>query len=205
MDKEAPYVQGQSPSRGVREYFYFIDHQGMLFLDDTKIKNFTSCFKDVKFLEFFFSRLRLNTSSRYTCFPYLSPCGRERNYVHCDDVPLVYTAFVEGSDPPLLRYNHGGRTMTAPWQPEAVLMGDGGRLYHPPPLAPPALFEAAPAALIATKLALKLADGFRFEGGEEVHPSHLEWAGREYVLHRSLDGALRSMADRRGPGGLEEG
>lgn len=29
-EEEAPYVQGQSPSRGVREYFYFIDHQGMV-------------------------------------------------------------------------------------------------------------------------------------------------------------------------------
>lgn len=67
------YVQGQSPEPKVREYFYYIDHQGMviwifilysrkfavmkktlkflqLFLDDTKIKNFTSCFKGEKYL-----------------------------------------------------------------------------------------------------------------------------------------------------------
>lgn len=42
------YVQGQSPERRIREYFYYIDHQGMLFLDDVRIKNFTSCFKDGK-------------------------------------------------------------------------------------------------------------------------------------------------------------
>lgn len=39
------YVQGQSPSPKVREYFYYIDHQGQLFLDDTKVKNFITCFK----------------------------------------------------------------------------------------------------------------------------------------------------------------
>lgn len=25
-----PYVQGQSPERKIREYFYYIDHQGMV-------------------------------------------------------------------------------------------------------------------------------------------------------------------------------
>ena len=69
----ATYVQGQYPKSGGREYFYYIDHQGMvglwilvlrrlvdyifiqicsviflsvqLFLDDSPMKNFTSCFK----------------------------------------------------------------------------------------------------------------------------------------------------------------
>ena len=40
------YTQGQSPEPSVREYFYYIDHQGMLFLDDAKIKNFTCCYKE---------------------------------------------------------------------------------------------------------------------------------------------------------------
>ncbi|KAH0554424.1 hypothetical protein KQX54_010584 [Cotesia glomerata] len=40
------YIQGQSPKSRIREYFYFINHQGMLFLDDARMKNFTSCFKD---------------------------------------------------------------------------------------------------------------------------------------------------------------
>uniref|UniRef100_A0A0P4VR13 Uncharacterized protein n=1 Tax=Scylla olivacea TaxID=85551 RepID=A0A0P4VR13_SCYOL len=40
------YEQGQNPQPGIREYFYYIDHQGMLFLDDARMKNFTSCFKD---------------------------------------------------------------------------------------------------------------------------------------------------------------
>lgn len=43
------YEQGQSPEKGIREYFYFIDHQGQLFLDDAKMKNFTSCFKGFTF------------------------------------------------------------------------------------------------------------------------------------------------------------
>lgn len=76
------YNQGQYVDKRIREYFYYIDHQGQLFLDDTKVKNFITCFKDKAFLEFFFKRLKKNSTDRYQeSFPYLSLCGRERNYV----------------------------------------------------------------------------------------------------------------------------
>lgn len=56
------------------------------------MKNFTSCFKEKKFLQFFFSRIRKNDTGRFENeFPYLSPCGRERNYIRCDDLPIVFT------------------------------------------------------------------------------------------------------------------
>ncbi|KAJ8979030.1 hypothetical protein NQ317_003133 [Molorchus minor] len=74
------YIQGQEPEPKIREYFYYVDHQGMLFLDDARMKNFTSCFKEKKFLKFFFDRLRLNTTGRYKEFPFVSLCGRERNF-----------------------------------------------------------------------------------------------------------------------------
>jgi len=38
------YEQGQQVGKQ-REYYYFIDHNGQLFLDDARMKNFTSCFK----------------------------------------------------------------------------------------------------------------------------------------------------------------
>lgn len=56
----ATYIQGQSPEARIREYFYYMDHQGMLFLDDSKMKNFTSAFKDKQFLKFFISRIKIN-------------------------------------------------------------------------------------------------------------------------------------------------
>ena len=76
------YVQGQYFNKKTREYFYYIDHQGQLFLDDAKVKNFISCFQDKEFLAFFFQRVRLNNTGRYEKdFPYVSPCGREKNYI----------------------------------------------------------------------------------------------------------------------------
>lgn len=63
-----------------------------MFLDDARIKNFTSCFKEQKFLEFFYKNLKFNETDRHVeAFPYLSLCGRERNYLRCDDLPLVVT------------------------------------------------------------------------------------------------------------------
>lgn len=48
-----------------REWFYFIDHKGMLFLEETEPKNYTSCLKDTRFLNFFFSNLRLNETGQF--------------------------------------------------------------------------------------------------------------------------------------------
>ena len=62
------YLQGQSPEPRVREYFYYMDHQGMLFMDDSKVKNFTSCYKDKQFLKFFISRIAHNHSGNVLTF-----------------------------------------------------------------------------------------------------------------------------------------
>ena len=46
-----PYVQGQSPSPGIREYFFYVDHNGMLFQDDSKMKHWTAAMKEKKLLD----------------------------------------------------------------------------------------------------------------------------------------------------------
>ena len=48
-----------------REYFYQIDHKGMLFLEETEPKNYTSCLKDAQFLDFFFKNLRKNETGQF--------------------------------------------------------------------------------------------------------------------------------------------
>ena len=67
-----------------------------LYMDDAKMKNFTSCFKEQHFLKFFFTRLKMNDLGRFNEeFPYLSPCGRERNFVRCDDLPIVFNQVID--------------------------------------------------------------------------------------------------------------
>ncbi|XP_077637860.1 UPF0598 protein C8orf82 homolog [Lonchura striata] len=86
------YRQGQRPEPGVREYFYYLDLHGRLFLDDAKVKNFSTCYRDVAFLSSFFGRLQPNRSGRFEArFPFVWRCGGERNFLRCADVPAVFT------------------------------------------------------------------------------------------------------------------
>ncbi|XP_058830308.1 UPF0598 protein CG30010 [Topomyia yanbarensis] len=175
------YVQGQSPAPSIREYFYYIDHEGMLFLDDARIKNFTSCFKEKKFLEFFFKRIRLNDGERYReSFPFLSPCGRERNYIRCDDVPVVFThVFQDSNGIDQLSYAHAGDLLAVPWEPSRICMFPlSGRVYHPAPE------RYGSIGLIRSKLAIELSKHLSFLEGENNPPTHFSWKQATYELDR---------------------
>ncbi|CAL1539379.1 unnamed protein product [Lymnaea stagnalis] len=179
------YIQGQSHDTKTREYFYFIDHQGQLFLDDARMKNFTSCFKEKDFLVFFFKRLKRNTSGKYMDeFPYLSPCGRELNFVRCDDTPIVYTHILDSSssEPGLLSYNGAGDRLTVNFEPENICMlPETGRVYHP------ASEQYGGIGLIKSSLAIELSKHFEFlSGGETEPPSHLTWRDCRYELTNIL-------------------
>lgn len=51
---------------------------------------------DKKFLAFFFKHLKKNNTGRYMSdFPFLSICGLERNFIRCDDLPLVFTKVIQ--------------------------------------------------------------------------------------------------------------
>lgn len=177
------YVQGQEPEPKIREYFYFIDHQGQLFLDDARIKNFTSCFKEKDFLVFFFKRLRLNESDRYADeFPYLSPCGRERNFIRCDDKPIVYTHLIESdSGETLLSFGGAGNAMTTEFLPSRICMlPNTGRVYHPAPA------KLGGIGLIKSSLAIELSKYFEFENGEDNPPTLFTWKGEKLRLTNDL-------------------
>ena len=178
------YVQGQSPDRGIREYFYYIDHQGMLFLDDARMKNFTSCFKEKQFLKFFFSRLKLNDTGRYyPAFPFLSPCGKERNFIRCDDLPIVFTNVLDGErSEPKLAFNHADRYLTVSFKPEKICMTNSGRVYHPAPE------KVGGVGLISDKLSIEWTADKRFEfaNGEDNPPTHFNWDKQKIILDNEL-------------------
>lgn len=57
---------------------------------------FTVTVADKKFLAFFFKHMKRNNTGRYMDeFPFLSICGVERNFVRCDDLPLVFTKVIQ--------------------------------------------------------------------------------------------------------------
>ncbi|KAJ8920757.1 hypothetical protein NQ315_004897 [Exocentrus adspersus] len=177
--KTISYVQGQEPEPKIREYFYYIDHQGMLFLDDARMKNFTSCFKEKKFLKFFFNQLRINTTGRYQEFPYISLCGRERNFVRCDDYPFVFTHVLKKDGELRLAYNYAEDLLTLKFQPQKIFMlPTTGRVYHPAPE------RAGDIGLVKSKLAIEFSKYFLFEEGEANPPTQFIFDNKTYILDR---------------------
>nr|XP_020671008.1 UPF0598 protein C8orf82 homolog [Pogona vitticeps] len=189
------YQQGQSPSPRTREYFYYVDHQGQLFLDDAKVKNFITCFKEKQFLVFFFKQLTMNRSGRYEdSFPYLSPCGREHNYVRCDDRPVVFTHLLRGtSGEELLSYCGGAERLVVPFQPEKLLMlPENGRVYHPGPE------KAGGVGLVKSALAFELSPGFQYDRGAGQPPTHFHWQNQRHALTNELLPFIRGKTEEEG-------
>lgn len=151
-----------------------------LFLDDSKMKNFTSCFKEKKFLEFFFKRIKLNTTGRYTeDFPYISLCGKERNFIRCDDVPIVYTHIITKDSKDLMTFGYAGDLLAIPFIPEKIYMLPlTGRVYHP------ADDKYGGVGLVRSKLAIELSKHFEFQNGHAHPPTHFTWKNEKYQLNQ---------------------
>ena len=152
---------------------------------------FTHFFKEKKFLVFFFKRLRFNESGRYEKeFPYLSPCGRETNYVRCDDVPLVFTHIIpDPNDSKQYRfcYAHTGDELFVKFEPEKMIMlPQTGRVYHPAPK------QVGGIGLVKSSLAIELSKNFTFGDSEEKPPTHFMWDGTNYKLIKWYDSLLEN-------------
>ncbi|NXF99207.1 CH082 protein, partial [Sakesphorus luctuosus] len=162
-----------------------------LFLDDAKVKNFITCFKDITFLSFFFRHLERNRSGRYEAeFPFLSRCGRERNFLRCDDLPVVFTHLLPGhsSGNPagnsVLTYCGSG--LVVPFQPARLtVLPENGRLYHPGPE------RAGGVGLVSSALASRWSSEFRFLEGLDRPPTHFLWEGKSHRLSGELVGLVR--------------
>jgi len=156
------------------------------------MKNFTSCYKELHFLKFFFKRLKKNDSLRYKEeFPYLSLCGKERNYVRCDDLPIVFTDVIreDTDEVDLLSYNNGSRFLVVNFEPEKIcMMPSTGRVYHPGPE------KTGGIGLLSDKLGIRWTSEkrFVFGNGEENAPTHFDWNGERLTLTNELISKLAS-------------
>lgn len=147
---------------------------------------------DKEFLIFFFSRLRSNQSGRYEeDFPFLSLCGRERNFLRCDDRPVVFTHLLQSpagpqgivGDKELLSYCGGADKLTVPFRPEALYMHPvSGRVYHP------SSERSGGVGLVRSALAIELSPFFVYaaEQGQSGQPTHFVWGGQKHTLTNEL-------------------
>jgi len=147
-----------------REYFYVVDEQGYLYLEETKLKIFTSAFKDVKFLDFFFKRLEPTSCQTY---PWMSRCGKEVNFVKAQDTPIVFTQLVENR----LYWNHTSMSMA--FDASKLFCSNAGRIYHPSPVeftlgkepvVPNVHLALVKSSIVIELLGMALDDSFEFQG-----------------------------------------
>ena len=142
------------------------------------------CFIEKQFLKFFFSQLETNATGRYTDeFPYVSHCGRERNFIRCDDLPVVFTELVHHSATDYTDTYHvtyAAGTLSVAFQPEQIVMlAETGRLYHIGPA------NGGGVGLIKSSLAIELSKFFEFADGGSV-PTHFVWQGQKHELTNSI-------------------
>ncbi|GAX17431.1 hypothetical protein FisN_5Hu079 [Fistulifera solaris] len=98
--KRPSFYQVLANSEPVRCYFYNIDLYGRLFLEETMPKNIATSIKDERFLDLFFGRIQKPTEKHQELmkqkeipihdYPFVSPCGRELNFIRPAATPLVF-------------------------------------------------------------------------------------------------------------------
>lgn len=129
---------------------------------------------DKQFLSFFFKRLKRNDTDRYPEFPYLSPCGREKNYIRCDDCPIVFTSVLTLNDIDMFSHNHAGDLLKLSFEPSKIYMHENGRVYHPGP------DKTGSIGLVQSKLAVEFSKSIIFNDINK--PTHFIWKDQEYEL-----------------------
>lgn len=135
----------------------------------------------------------MNTTERYKEFPYLSLCGRETNYIRCDDTPIVYTQLVQRTGKHgstyVLVYNNGRDKMCVDFEPENLCMlPSTGRVYYP------ASSKTGGVGLVKSALAIDFSKHFEFHnpGGDQAPPTHFNWDGNRYTLTNEIVSLLKN-------------
>jgi len=125
-------------------YFYNIDLEGRLYLEETYPKNIATSFKNKKFLNFFFRQLRYANEEDWARlgddnlvvrgdYPFVSPCGRELNFVRPADSPIVFhnirpMSNIQNKDQLELVF---GASLCQPFQPDSLYFSKQSyRIYH---------------------------------------------------------------------------
>lgn len=136
----------------------------------------------------------------------MSLCGRERNFLRCDDRPVVFTHLLQSpaetpgimGDQELLSYCGGAEKLSVPFRPEALYMHPvTGRVYHP------CSERGGGVGLVRSALAIELSPFFVYAqgDGQSAQPTHFLWGGQKHTLTNELAGCLPSAEEGSGQQG----
>lgn len=135
----------------------------------------------------------------------MSLCGRERNFLRCDDRPVVFTHLLQDPAEPLgiegvqelLSYCGGAEKLSAPFRPEALYMHPvTGRVYHP------CSERSGGVGLVRSALAIELSPFFVYaEESQSGQPTHFLWRGQKHRLTNELAGHFPTVEESSGQEG----
>lgn len=182
-----------SPSS--RSYFYDVDIHGQLFLSDAKHRNVATAYRDVRFLDTFFTRIRRNEDlaqeeareARLKGYEFVSECMGEINYVRPDPegTALVFQA-LDGTD---LRY---AGSLSLPFDPAALRVDiSTGYLFHPSPVSRRSKrSQIGPYSLLRSSLVLDhFGPSLELDSGTGGGGS-FEWSGERWRIEPLQEGDL---------------
>jgi hypothetical protein len=190
-----------------KKYFYAIDLQGRVFLEETLPKNIATSIKSASFLDFFFSNLR-RSSERDLKFlpkdcrrdyPFVSLCGVERSFLRPADSAVVFHT-IEKSVDGSTKLWYGG-SLCQSFDPRRLALSKRtGRLYHELVNdsgthlhSKEASFEHPNFGLIKSTVAVALSDqivpGSLGDGGNE------EFSGMDFMVDEKLRYPIRCLPE----------
>ncbi|CAK9023758.1 UPF0598 protein C8orf82, partial [Durusdinium trenchii] len=162
-----------------RKYFYHVDLQGRLFLEETMPKNVATSLKSPKFLDFFWTMLRPNNRGEFAEYPFISPCGKEMNFIRPADTPVVFDALEdrtdeEGNEVQVLVY---AATLSEVFDPtKLVWHSTTDRLYYPVSKHKRLVGSLG---LIRSRLAVQFSETFTFGDDGEIL---MTWKGHTHAI-----------------------
>lgn len=123
-----------------KSYFYSIDLQGRVFLEEVLPKNVATSLKNPNFLDTLFRQLRIVTSDEKQMlaqfgaeldYPFVSPCGLEKNFIRPADCPIVFIDLKDKEDQSTEKELCFAGTLVQPFSPAMLAISKHtGRLYH---------------------------------------------------------------------------
>ena len=111
------------------KWFYYIDHKGLLYLEEVEPKNYTTCLKQKKALDFFFEHLQPNDLGIHEDYTFISPWWTEMNFVKWYKHPIVFSNLAK-LGPEKYQLSYAG-DLTQEFHPSKLLMDDSGHFLHP--------------------------------------------------------------------------
>jgi len=168
-------------------YFYFVDLQGRLFLEDTVPKTMATALKAPKAIDFFFNMLQRNTTGLHEEYPFVSPCGDwETNFIKAAATPAVFVSLrqPETCETAVADELVYGTSLTVPFDPEMLrLCTDRGMLFHRLGTK-----RVDTMALLRSQLTVHLSTHFQlFDAPKADVVGEFEWRGSLFPLRKMHD------------------